>query len=38
MRNGWIMDLNTEPVGFPEGLGGIRREREGSRMTSILFP
>lgn len=26
VRNGWIMYLNTRPVGFPEVLGHIKRK------------
>lgn len=28
VKNGWVMDLNTRPVGFPEVQGDIWRKRE----------
>ena len=29
VRGSWILDvLNVEPVGFPDGLGGIRKREE----------
>ena len=29
VRGSWILDvLNVEPVGFPDGLGGVRKREE----------